>query len=111
MDGEFTYITQPEGSNNLGVWELVHSGSVYRISVEADETVTFAALVDETVQWKYRLEFAPAVGVTISDVLSTGSSSVNWNYEGSFNCGGELTGSLYMEKAKLCFRFRVMNPL
>ena len=101
LNGEFAYITQPEGADNLGVWELVDSGVLYRITIEADESVTFAALEDETVQWKYRLEYAPTAGVTIVDVLGTGSGSVNWNYVRSFDSAGELKGLPLNGKGKI----------
>ena len=101
LNGEFTYINQPEGSESLGVWELLDSGVLYRIAVEADESITFAVLENDTVQWKYRLEYAPTMGVTVTDLLSTGSGSVNWQYTGSFDGTGELKGYSLNGKGKI----------
>lgn len=101
LNGEFTYINQPAGDDSLGVWELLDSGVLYRITVEADERITFTALENDAVQWSYRLEYAPTMGVTVTDLLSTGSGSVNWQYAGSFDGVGELKGYSLNGKGKI----------
>ena len=101
LNGEFTYINQPQGSDTLGVWELFDSGVLYRITVEADGSITFAALENDAVQWKYKLEYAPTAGITITDLLSTATGSINWNYSGSFDSNAELTGYSLSGKGKI----------
>lgn len=92
LEGKFTYINQPEGATTKGVWEMLDSGFLYRITVEADDSVTLGCQQDGQVQWQYRLELAPSMGVMIKDVLSTGFGSANWYYADTFDSSGELKG-------------------
>ena len=88
LEGAFTYITQPEGSKYLGVWEMIpreQENILYRIAVEQDGTVTMERRQEEQVQWKYRLEPAPTMGCTIQDVLGSVVGSAQWYYAGSFD--------------------------
>lgn len=72
LEGEFVYINQPEGVTTKGVWEMVNSDMLYRITVEEDSYVTFGCHQDGQVQWKYHLEPSPTMGIMIKDVLGTG---------------------------------------
>lgn len=92
LEGEFIYINQPEGVTIKGVWEMIDSGFLYRITVEADDTVTLGCSRDDQVQWKYRMELAPTMGVMVKDVLGTGFGSAYWYYADTFDGSGELSG-------------------
>lgn len=95
LEGEFTYITQPEGAKQKGLWEMIpenDSDVLYRIAVELDDSVTMACLEKGQVQWKYRLEPSPLVGCTILDVLGTITGTVDWYYDGAFDAAEPLGG-------------------
>ncbi len=95
LDGKFTYITQPEGAKTKGVWEMLDDEILYRVTVEADDSVTMACLENGQERWKYRLEPAPTMGCTILDVLGSTVASANWYYADSFD-GIEFTGGLHL---------------
>jgi len=95
LEGKFTYITQPEGANTKGVWEMLNGEQLYRITLEADDRVTLTCLKNGQRLWAYELEPAPTMGCTILDVLGSTVASANWYYAGSFD-GIESTGSLHL---------------
>jgi len=95
LEGKFTYITQPKGAKNKGVWELLSGETLYRVTVEADDTVTLACLEDGQTHWAYELEPAPKMGCTILDVLGSTVASADWYYAGSFD-DTELSGGLHL---------------
>ena len=92
LEGNFTYINQPEGSTAKGVWELLDGESLYRITVEAEDSVTFSCTRNEQVQWKYLLEPTPTLGIMIKDVLGTGFGWGEWYYADSVDLSGDLDG-------------------
>ena len=92
LDGDFIYIEQPEGATTKGVWEMIDGENRYRITVEADESVTIGCIESERIRWKYRLEPAPTMGIMIKDVLGTGFGWGEWYYAGSVDLNGDLSG-------------------
>ena len=92
LDGKFTYITQPEGATTKGVWEMLDKETLYRVTVEADNSITMTCMEGGQTQWRYGLEPAPTMGCTILDVLGSIVSSVNWYYDGAFVSTGDLGG-------------------
>jgi len=95
LEGNFTYITQPEGANTKGVWEMLNGAQLYRITLEADDRVTLACLKNGQRLWAYELEPAPTMGCTILDVLGSTVASADWYYAGSFD-DTELSGGLHL---------------
>lgn len=93
LDGKFTYITQPEGATTKGVWEMLDKETLYRVTVEADNSITMTCMEGGQTQWRYCLEPAPTMGCTILDVLGSTVASASWYYAGSFD-GVESTGGL-----------------
>lgn len=93
LDGKFTYITQPEGATTKGVWEMLDKETLYRVTVEADNSMTMTCMEGGQTQWRYCLELAPTMGCTILDVLGSTVASASWYYAGSFD-GVESTGGL-----------------
>ena len=93
LDGKFTYITQPEGAKTKGVWEMLDEETLYRVAVEADNSITMTCMEGGQTRWRYCLEPAPTMGCTILDVLGSTVASASWYYAGSFD-GVESTGSL-----------------
>lgn len=92
LEGDFTYINQPEGATTKGVWEMIEGEKLYRITVEADESVTLSCAENEKVQWKYRLEPTPTMGIMIKDVLGTGFGWGEWYLADSVDLSGDLGG-------------------
>ena len=95
LDGQFTYITQPEGASTKGVWEMLNGERLYRVTLEEDDSVILACLENGEEHWKYCLEPAPTMGCTILDVLGSTVASANWYYAGSFD-DTELSGGLHL---------------
>lgn len=95
LDGKFTYITQPEGAKTKGVWELIEGEKLYRVALEADDSVTMACWENGEERWKYCLEPAPTMGCTILDVLGSTIASAEWYYADSFD-DTELSGGLHL---------------
>lgn len=93
LDGKFTYITQPEGATTKGVWEMLDKETLYRVTVEVDNSITMTCMEGGLTQWRYCLERAPTMGCTILDVLGSTVASTSWYYAGSFD-GVESTGGL-----------------
>ena len=93
LDGKFTYIPQPEGAKTKGVWEMLDKETLYRVTVEADNSITMTCMEGGLTQWRYCLEPAPTMGCTILDVLGSTVASASWYYAGSFD-GVESTGGL-----------------
>lgn len=93
LEGKFTYITQPEGANTKGVWEMLKGEQLYRVTLEVDDRVTLACLENGQRLWAYELKPAPTMGCTILDVLGSTVASANWYYAGSFD-SAESTGGL-----------------
>ena len=95
LDGKFTYITQPEGTDTKGVWEMLNGERLYRVTLEEDDSVTLGCMENGKTLWAYELEPAPTMGCTILDVLGSTVASVDWYYPGSFD-GIESTGGLHL---------------
>ena len=95
LEGGFTYITQPEGAKTKGIWEMLSGQTLYRITLEEDDSVTLACMEAGKTLWAYQLEPAPAMGCTILDVLGSTVASANWYYEGSFD-DTEISGGLHL---------------
>ena len=95
LDGRFTYITQPEGADTKGVWEMLNGERLYRVTLEKDDRVTLGCMENGKTLWAYELEPAPTMGCTILDVLGSTVASANWYYPGSFD-GIESTGGLHL---------------
>lgn len=95
LDGKFTYITQPEGAKTKGVWELIDGETLYRVTLEADDSVTMACWENGEEHWKYCLEPAPTMGCTILDVLGSTVASADWYYADSFD-DTDLSGGLHL---------------
>jgi len=92
LDGNFTYITQPEGANTKGVWEMLERETLYRVTLEEDDRVTMACLENGETLWAYELEPAPKMGCTILDVLGSVVGSADWYYAGSFQKEEHMSG-------------------
>lgn len=92
LEGKFTYITQPEGAETKGVWELLDGENLYRVTVEADGSVTMACLEKDQTRWAYLLEPSPKMGCTILDVLGTVTGPADWYYAGTFDSESDLSG-------------------
>ena len=92
LEGGFTYITQPEGAKTKGIWEHLDGELLYRVTVEADDSVTMACLENGLERWKYRLEPAPTMGCTVLDVLGSSVGSISWYYDGTFSATEPLRG-------------------
>lgn len=101
LDGNFIYINQPEGANTKGVWEMLEGEKLYRITVEADDSVTFGCTLNEQVLWKYRLEPTPTMGIMIKDVLGTGFGWGEWYFADSVDLSGDLGGWNVGAKGKI----------
>lgn len=104
LEGRFTYIPQPEHSQAKGVWEMIpedEENVLYRVSVEADDSVTMARLESDQIQWAYRLEPSPLAGCTILDVLGTVTGAVDWYYADSFDAGEPLSGFPFRGKGTI----------
>ena len=113
LDGKFTYITQPEGVETLGVWEMIPENDrdlLYRVTVEVDDLVTMACLENGQVQWKYRLEPSPLAGCTILDVLGTITGAVDWYYENSFDDTEQSGGFPLRGKGKIKLSVPGLDP-
>ena len=95
LDGQFTYITQPEGASTKGVWEMLNGERLYRVTLEEDDSVILACLENGEEHWKYCLEPAPTMGCTILDVLGSTLASADWYYAGGFD-DTELSGGLHL---------------
>lgn len=88
LEGKFVFIPHPDGTSQKGVWEMIPenaSNMLYRVSLEANDSIVMTCYENETVQWKYLLEQSPKVGCTILDVLGTVTSDVDWYYSGTFD--------------------------
>ena len=92
LDGGFTYITQPEGANTKGIWELLDGEKLYRVTLEADDSVTMACQENGQTLWAYALEPAPTMGCTVRDVLGSSVGSISWYYDGAFSATEPLWG-------------------
>jgi len=95
LDGEFTYITQPEGAKTKGIWELLKGETLYRVTLEEDDSVTMACMEDGQTHWQYRLEPAPTMGCTIRDVLGSTLCGVDWYYADSVDTT-DVSGGLHL---------------
>ena len=95
LEGKFTYITQPEGTDTKGVWEMLNGERLYRVTLEEDDSVTLGCMENGKTLWAYELEPAPTMGCTILDVLGSTVASAGWYYPGSFD-GIESTGGLHL---------------
>lgn len=95
LEGKFTYITQPEGADTKGVWEMLNGELLYRVTLEDDNRVTLGCMENGKTLWAYELEPAPTMGCTILDVLGSTVASAGWYYQGSFD-GIESTGGLHL---------------
>lgn len=92
LGGEFTYVTQPEGAKEKGVWEMIPEESPnlrYRVVVEADEDVVIFCAENGQTRWAYRIEPSPMVGCTMLDVLGVTTWSADWYRAGTFVDDGE----------------------
>ena len=85
LEGKFAFITQPEGVETKGVWEMLNGETLYRVTLETDDRVTLSCLEDGQTLWAYELEPAPTMDCTILDVLGSTVASTNWYYAGSFD--------------------------
>lgn len=104
LGGQFTYITQPEGAPQQGIWELIPETDPEtrcRVTVEADDSVVLSCLRQETLLWAYRLEHAPLMGVQIKDVLGLTTMSVPWTYSGAFDQPETVSGPALRGKGTL----------
>ena len=95
LEGGFTYITQPEGAKTKGIWELLDGEKLYRVTLEADDSITMACLEDGQTRWAYALEPSPTMGCTIRDVLGSSLSSVDWYYADSVDTT-DVSGGLHL---------------
>ena len=95
LNGKFTYITQPEGADTKGVWEMLNGERLYRVTLEENDRVTLSCQENRKMLWAYELEPAPTMGCTILDVLGSTVASANWYYPGSFD-DTELSRGLHL---------------
>lgn len=96
LGGQFTYVTQPDNSPYIGVWELIpeEAGQErYQVRVERDERVVFAGYSGSEIQWEYRLEEAPQVWIYTMDSLGAVNARADWYYEG-FLAPGEVVDGI-----------------
>lgn len=74
---------------------MIDGETLYRVTLEADDSVTMACLEDGQTLWAYALEPAPTMGCTIRDVLGSTVASAPWYYADSFD-DTELSGGLHL---------------
>ena len=95
LEGGFTYITQPEGAKIKGIWELLDGETLYRVTLEADDSITMACLENGQTLWAYVLEPSPTMGCTIRDVLGSTLAGVDWYYADSVDTSS-VSGGLHL---------------
>lgn len=93
--GEFTYVEPAEGDQKeavKGIWQLVpehDADTLYRLTVEADDSVILSCSVNDLLQWKYRLKPVDILTCTVSSGGATTSMRPEWFEEGTFH--GDLS--------------------
>ena len=95
LEGGFTYITQPEGAKTKGIWELLDGEKLYRVTLEADDSITMACMENRQTLWAYALEPSPTMGCTIRDVLGSTLAGVDWYYADSVDTT-DVSGGLHL---------------
>ena len=94
--GEMTALDVPEGDPSApkGIWQLIPEDDpslLYKVTVEADETVTLSCQKQDILQWKYRLSRVDTLKIgfkTSASLLNMGSNggfSARWFPEGTFH--------------------------
>lgn len=95
LDGEFTYVTQPENSPYKGVWEMIPEmdpQKLYRVTVEGDDSVVLAGFDRGQPLWEYALEYAPMMGVMIMDSLGLVTGTAQWYYDDFLEPSEKVSG-------------------
>lgn len=89
--GEFTYVEPAPGAQEAsvkGIWQLIpedDADSMYRLTVEADDSVILSYSISEQLQWKYKLDRVDVMGSTVSTVGQRTSMRLEWFEEGTFH--------------------------
>ena len=102
--GSFTYVEPMEGQTQLGIWQLIpdeNPESMYKLTVEADESIILAYFEQEQLQWKWLLTDygRDTCFVTVSTFGSTMTTIPHWyapgredpGHGGSFDVVGSAT--------------------
>lgn len=81
--GSFTYIQPAEGQSQLGIWQLIpeeNPEAMYRLTVEADESILLAYFQQDQLQWKWLLTpyGRDTCFVTVSTFGSTMTTLPRW---------------------------------
>lgn len=94
--GKMSAVDLPENSPETGpkgIWQLIpeeDATMLYRVTVEADETVTLSCQKADLLQWKYRLSRVDTLHVGFQTRGSVGSFTARWFPEGTFHDHGDL---------------------
>lgn len=89
--GEMIHVELAEGNQQAttkGIWQLVpeEDGSLlYKVTVEADDSVTLSCQKNEQLQWKYRLSRVDTIKCSISSAGSYTFFTPRWFAEGTFS--------------------------
>lgn len=84
--GIFTYSDPIPGQTELGIWQLIpatDASRLYRVTVEADESVTLALYDDEVLQYMWLLTPVDTCSGSIATVDKTISMQPEWYPAGS----------------------------
>ena len=84
--GDFSYTEPIPGQTELGIWQLVPSenpDSLYRVAVEADESVTLSYYEEEVLQYRWLLTPVDTCTGSVVTFGKTVSMRPEWYPEGS----------------------------
>ena len=84
--GEFIYTEPIPGQTELGIWQLIpgeNPATLYRVAVEADESVTLAYYEDEVLQYRWLLTPVDTCTGSVATIGKTISMRPEWYPAGS----------------------------
>lgn len=84
--GEFIYTEPIPGQTELGIWQLIpgeNPATLYRVAVEADESVTLSYYEDEVLQYRWLLTPVDTCSGSVATIGKTISMRPEWYPAGS----------------------------
>ena len=84
--GYFTYVETIPGQTELGIWQMVSpedADGLYRVAVEADESVTLSYYADEVLQYRWLLTPVDTCTGSVATIGKTISMRPEWYPTGS----------------------------
>lgn len=84
--GDFSYTEPIPGQTELGIWQLIpgeNPATLYRVAVEADESVTLAYYEDEVLCYRWLLTPVDTCTGSVATIGKTISMRPEWYPEGS----------------------------